>query len=68
MVKAEDHPVNRLLTMPEIFIRFPKAFFNDLGELVYNKKDNHYIRAEMFQDLGKKKTGWRGNLYLFPFD
>lgn len=66
-MRAKDHPENRLLTMQEIFVRYPKAFFNDLGELIYIKKNNNYIIPKMFKHLGTKTKGWSGNLYLFPF-
>lgn len=67
-MQNRDHPDNRLLTVPEIFARYPKAFFNDLGELIYVKKTNHYVIPTMLHKLGTKTKGWRGDLYLFPFD
>lgn len=67
-MKAKQHPENRLLTMQEIFVRYPKAYFNELGELIYNKRRNFYVIPTCFRLLGTKTKGWRGDLYLFPFD
>lgn len=54
--------------MPEIFIRFPKSFFNERGELIYDKKENFYILPERFHELGKtkvKRKGWNQDIWYF---
>lgn len=58
--------VDRLLTMTEIFGRFPKAYFIPNGELIYNKEMNYYILPERFHELGTvaERSGWNGDLWL----
>ncbi len=60
-ISKETH---RLLTPLEILVRYPEAFFNDLGELIYKKKENRYIVSSMLVHLGKWHSGFSDELFI----
>lgn len=55
---------HRLMTLREIVLAYPDSFFNERGELIYNKKLNHYIIPTSLHWLGKYKEGFRVELYV----
>lgn len=55
---------HRLMTPLELMAKYPKSFFNDRGELIYDKKKNKYILNNMLQFLGNWHPGFAPELYV----
>jgi len=60
-VRVQTH---RVVNLRELVARFPNAFFNEDGELIYDKKRNHYIIPEYLRFLGTWHPGFRRELYI----